>query len=424
MKYFIWTLGCQMNISDAERIATTIESIGYIPTKIEKEANLIVVVSCSVRQSAIDRIHGKIKNLNKRKQTEKLTTVLTGCVLDKDKIVFEKKFDIVFDIKNLMQLPPMLLDKHKIKQDIPDYFKVIPEYSSNFQAFVPIMTGCNNFCAYCAVPYTRGREQSRPHAEIISEIKTLIKKGYKEITLLGQNVNSYGQNNPNEPDFPELITLINNISGDFWLRFITSHPKDMSTDLINKFTQEFKLTEYLHLPLQSGNNEILKSMNRKYTYEHYKKLIQKITKTNPNIAISTDIIVGFPGETIEQFKDTARAMKKIKYDMAYIAQYSPREGTAAAKLKDNVPKTEKKRRKKMLTDILEKTALEKNTKYIGKEIDILAEKYQKGTLFGRTNSFKLVAIKTEKKDLVGQFVNIKITGTKPWALEGEILSVN
>ncbi|KKR27633.1 MAG: radical SAM methylthiotransferase, MiaB/RimO family protein, partial [candidate division CPR2 bacterium GW2011_GWD2_39_7] len=238
MKYHIWSLGCQMNMSDAERIATTLESINYTPASTEKEADLIVVVSCSVRQSAIDRIHGKIRNWNLRKTKEPLVTVLTGCVLDEDRLAFKKVFDLVFDIENLAQLPAMLADKTaEAEKEIENYFKIIPRYTSAFQAFVPIMTGCNNFCSYCAVPYVRGREYSRPHTEIIAEVRTLLKNGYKEITLLGQNVNSYGNDNPKEITFPELVQLVNDESDDFWLRYITSHPKDMSDELIKKFIQ-------------------------------------------------------------------------------------------------------------------------------------------------------------------------------------------
>ncbi|KKR18558.1 MAG: (Dimethylallyl)adenosine tRNA methylthiotransferase MiaB [candidate division CPR2 bacterium GW2011_GWC1_41_48] len=410
-----------MNMSDAERIATTLESINYTPASTEKEADLIVVVSCSVRQSAIDRIHGKIRNWNLRKTKEPLVTVLTGCVLDEDRLAFKKVFDLVFDIENLAQLPAMLADKTaEAEKEIENYFKIIPRYTSAFQAFVPIMTGCNNFCSYCAVPYVRGREYSRPHTEIIAEVRTLLKNGYKEITLLGQNVNSYGNDNPKEITFPELVQLVNDESDDFWLRYITSHPKDMSDELIKKFIQASKLTDYLHLPLQSGSNEILKKMNRHYIYEHYKKLIEKVRAEKPDIAISTDIIVGFPGETNEQFMHTVRAFEEIKYDMAYISQYSPRSGTAAAKLEDDVPKPEKKHREKVLTDILAKTALKHNKKYLDKEVTILADRYQKGVLFGRSGSFKLVAVKTEPRDLIGKFVKVKITDANAWALTGEM----
>jgi tRNA-2-methylthio-N6-dimethylallyladenosine synthase len=423
MKYYIWALGCQMNTSDAERIASTLKSIGYKAATCEKDADLIVVVSCSVRQSAIDRIHGKIRNWNQRKKKEPLITVLTGCILDQDRIAFEKVFDFVFDIKNLDQLPAIIQGKTDLSdKELKDYFKINPNYSSPFQAFIPIMTGCNNFCSYCAVPYTRGREKSRPHLQIIDEIKNLITLGYKEITLLGQNVNSYGKDNNNEISFPKLIEEINRLEGDFWLRFVTSHPKDLSDELINLFAQKNKLTDYLHLPLQAGNNEILKKMNRKYTVEHYKELVKKVITINPSIALSTDIIVGFPGETTEQFEDTKKAMQEIKYDMAYIAQYSPRSGTAAAKFLDDISKDEKKKREAQLTQILKETALEKNKKYLGKKVKILVESKKKDLYFGRTSSYKLVAIKSNK-NLIGQFVDLKITGFNAWALEAEYLEI-
>jgi len=342
MKYFILVLGCQMNNSDAERIETVLNGLGYKKTGKEKDADLIVAVACSVRQAAIDRIHGKVRNWQREKQKRKLVTVLTGCVLATDKKKFTESFDLVFNIENLTLLPEML---HSMKEtDVRErgkYLTLKPMHSSGFQALVPIMTGCNNFCAYCAVPFTRGREYSRPAEDIISEVKELVENGCKEITLLGQNVNSYGNDKKDLPNFAELLSKINDIPGDFWIRYITSHPKDMSQDLIKKFVQCSKVCGYLHLPLQAGSSEVLKNMNRNYTYEHYKNLIERVRAVKPNIAISTDIIVGFPGETIEQFEDTMEAFKDLKYDMAYIAQYSPRSGTKAASFDDNVDKKKK-----------------------------------------------------------------------------------
>jgi len=424
-KYHLFVLGCQMNRSDAERLAYVLERLGYQRTENENEANLIIVVACSVRQSAIDRILGKAGNWQKLKEKRKLVLGLTGCVLPKDKPKLEKYFDFYFEIKDLKTLPSFLGEKPIFNlEKIDNYFQITPNYNSNFQAYVPISTGCDNFCSYCAVPYTRGREISRPAEEILCEVQQLVNRGYKEITLLGQNVNSYkGQIKENGKtipiDFPDLLRKINEIEGNFWIRFLTSHPKDMSEKLIKTIAECPKVCEYIHLPVQSGDNEILKKMNRSYTVEHYKKLIERIRQEIKNVAISTDIIVGFPTESTEQFENTKKLMEEVQFDMAYIAQYSPRPGTAAAHLKDDVSKAEKKRREKELTEVLEKTALFNNQKYLGKEVEVLVEISKKGFLYGRTRTFKPVKFKGEK-NLLGQFVKVKILKCSAFSLEGEL----
>ena len=334
-KYYIITYGCQMNESDSEKIAFQLEKEGYKPAKAMEQADLAIINVCSVRQSAINRVHSKIKQL----KSLKLKIILTGCILEKDKKKFKDQVDQIWPIID---------------------FKAKPKYKPDKKALVPIMTGCNNFCAYCAVPYTRDREKSRPANEIINEIKNLIKKGYREIILLGQNVNSYqGQSLKLRPcskdvilrtvlDFPALLKLLNNIPGRFQIKFLTSHPKDMSDELIKVIAQSKKISREIHLPVQSGNNQILKKMNRGYTIQDYKKLIRKIRKVIPKAEISTDFIVGFPNETEKQFKDTVKLIKEIGFKRAYISAYSPRANTAAFKLKDNVPSNEKKRRKRIL----------------------------------------------------------------------------
>lgn len=329
-----------MNKSDAERAAAILEKMGYRATDSEESADLIMVVACSVRQSAVDRVYGKAKNWQSMKEKKPLITILTGCVLAKDKKKLAPFFDLIFPVGDLIKLPQKL-DKLPASQ-ITDYLAIHPHYENNFQAYVPIATGCNNFCAYCVVPYVRGHEICRPAEDIISEVESLIKAGYKEITLLGQNVNSYHSQACPRPSakrhlqklipktdgrcdisFPKLLKIIDDLPGDFWLRFITSHPKDLSDELIEVMADSKRICEYLHLPIQSGDNEILARMNRGYTAEHYKKIIAKIRQKMPRIAISTDVIVGFPGETEEHFENTAQLMKDVKFDMAYIAEYSP-----------------------------------------------------------------------------------------------------
>jgi tRNA-2-methylthio-N6-dimethylallyladenosine synthase len=393
-KYHIITFGCQANLADSERIASRLENFGYAKAKKERGADLIVLNACSVRQSAINRVYGRIKELSAQGRSALgRRIILAGCILEKDK----KK----------------LLTKYQnIEFWHPDeYFDLIPINSNLKTVNIPIMTGCNNFCTYCAVPYTRGRERSRKAKNIIKEVKTALKKGVKEIWLLGQNVNSYKDKNIN---FAKLLKMINAIPGDFWIRFTSPHPKDFSDDLIKAMAESEKFPHYLNLPLQSGDDEILKKMNRPYTVRYYKKLVKKIRKAMPDIAISTDIIVGFPGETKKQFENTARAMREIKFDMAYLSEYSPRPGTLAAqKYKDDIPHKEKDLRKKKLNDILIKTALENNKKLAGKTLKILNN---------RTGGNKLVKISVISSQYSeNKFNRVKITKATPWHLEGKLL---
>ena len=414
-----------MNKSDSERMATVLENNGYKKALNFNEANLVVVNMCSVRQSAVDRIFGLGQKFKEqRTKNKKQKTILTGCILKKDRKKFAEKFDFILNVEDLPYWSKTLnLDNQLVKTD--DYFKINPKYSNKFSASIPIMTGCNNFCAYCIVPYTRGREISRPTKEIICEVKNLIKQDCKEIWLLGQNVNSYNneqrtENKEQKINFPKLLKLINYIPGNFWIRFTSSHPKDFSDELIEAIVECKKVTEYLNLPVQSGNNEILKKMNRSYTISHYKKLVKKIRKKIPDITLSTDVIVGFPNETKKQFEDTVKLFKEIKFDMAYISKYSLRPGTAAAELKDNVPQKEKDRREKVLTEILKETALGNNKKYIGKKIEVLVEKHKNSFLIGKSWHYKTVKFKGPKK-LIGQFVKVKIIDALSWGLKGKIV---
>jgi len=315
MKYFVVTFGCQMNVSDSERIGLML-SKKYKPASSIKEADLIVVNMCSVRQPAVDRVYGLIPKLKNKK------TILTGCILKKDKLKLAKIFDEIKEPEELI----------KTFQSV--------------SGLIPIMRGCNNFCSYCVVPFTRGREVSRPAEKIVCEAKKLVRKGVEEIWLLGQNVNSYKYN------FPELLRELNKIPGKFLIKFTSSHPKDFSDDLIKAMKECKKVAKYLNLPVQSGDDVILKKMNRPYTAKQYKNLVKKIRKEIPNIILSTDIIVGFPGETKKQFENTKKLFKQVQFDMAYISKYSPRYGTAAEKLKDNVSPQEKKRREKLLEKII------------------------------------------------------------------------
>ncbi|TRZ77984.1 MiaB/RimO family radical SAM methylthiotransferase [bacterium] len=363
--YHIITFGCQMNFSDSERIETILKSQGLSKIPSKHQADLVVIVTCAVRQHAIDRIYGNIGEIIKKNPKAKI--IVSGCLLDYDKTRL-KKFKNT-EIKSLT-------DFISPDADINKFLSTPPSYSHKDHASVPIMTGCNNFCSYCVVPYTRGREYSRPVKDILHEITQLTKNGCKEILLLGQNVNSYQvrksikskvesptpnssflilNSSSDKITFPELLKQINDIPNNFKLRFMTSHPKDMSDGLIDAIADLEKVDkEFLHLPVQSGNNEILKKMNRQYTVEHYKELIKKIRDKVPDIKISTDVIVGFPGETKKQFDDTLKLFQEIGFSNAYISCYSVRSGTVAEKMNDNVLLEEKKNRASVLQHALNK----------------------------------------------------------------------
>ena len=319
MKYFIITYGCQMNKSNSERIATLMEKKGYKPASNPEGADLVLINMCSVRQGAVDRVYGRVASLKGKK------IILTGCILKEDREKFTKKAEIV---------------------DFKDLFKAKPKRVYR-EGFVPVMDGCDNSCTYCVVPFTRGREKYRKKKDILEEVKKLVKRGNKEITLLGQSISSY-------PSFPELLREINDLKGNFKISFLTSHPKDFSDELIKVIKESKRIKKYIYLPVQSGDNEILRRMNRKYTREDYLTIIKKLRKEIPNVQISTDVIVGFPGETKKQFENTVDLFEKVKFNNAYIACFSARPGTPAARLKDNVPLKEKEKRAVILRTLLRK----------------------------------------------------------------------
>ncbi len=356
--YYIFTLGCQMNESDSQRIASLLNSIGLKPVS-EKEAGLIIINACSVRQTAVDRIYGKLKLWQAAKP--KKITVLTGCILPADVKKLAPKVDLIFNIKDLPKFPKMLSEI--LSQNCPT--KYLPATSHSLQTkttLIPIMTGCNHFCTYCAVPYVRGREFSRPEKEILKDAEKAAKKGTTEIILLGQNVNRYKLKSKNEKGktttkksktpFVKLLRKLIKIPGKFKIKFISPNPWDLPDELINLIAKESKIEKELHLPVQSGDDQILHKMNRPYKTSQYLKLVKKIKTKIPKIWLSTDIIVGFPGETKKAFQNTVKLAEKAKFNKAYISQYSPRPGTKAAQLKDNVPRKEKKRRWKILDKII------------------------------------------------------------------------
>ncbi|PIR57894.1 MAG: tRNA (N6-isopentenyl adenosine(37)-C2)-methylthiotransferase MiaB [Parcubacteria group bacterium CG10_big_fil_rev_8_21_14_0_10_38_31] len=425
--YHIVTFGCQSNLADSERIASVIENAGLKYIENKEKADILIFNTCSVRQKAEDRVFGYKKEVEKLKiGNKKLKIVLTGCMMHYSEKELKRRLpsiDVFIDIKEIATLPKLLKIKiknvrHPMSSIEDDYLNLEPKYTSKFSANIPISYGCNNFCTYCIVPYSRDREYSRSAKDIIEEAKKLIEKGYKEIWLLGQNVNSY---NYNGFKFSELLREINAIPGDFWIRFASPHPKDFSNDTIKAMKESKKFVHYINLPAQSGDNKILKKMNRPYTALHYKKLVEKIRKEIPDISLSTDIIVGFPGETKDQFKNTKNLFRDIEFDMAFLSEYSPRPGTASTMvMKDDVPHREKENRKNSLNNILIKTALKNNKKLKGKTIRVLIDKKNKGSFWGRTEGNKLVEIRPSAKIRIGEFKDITITAISPWRLKGKI----
>ncbi len=438
-KYFIVTFGCQVNKSDSERIASVLERMGYKLASRIDEADLAIINMCSVRQSAVDRVYGfspKFKQL--KKENPNLKTILTGCILRKDFKKFRKLFDFILPIKTLGFWPEILKEKKyllSISQRSPsfskkmavDYLEISPKYSKKFSVFIPISTGCNNFCSYCVVPHTRGPLLCRPHEDILKEVEKSIKAEVKEVWLLGQNVNDY--HSPTDPsiDFPKLLELTNNLPGDFWLSFLSSNPKDFSDELIDVMTRCKKVNEYLNLPIQSGDDEILRRMNRLYTVKEYEDLVKKIRQKIPDIFLSTDIIVGFPGETKKQFQNTLKLFEEIKFDMAYIAEYSRRTMTKAFKIKGDVSEKEKIKRREVLTEVLIKTSLENSQKYIGKKVEVLVMEHKthnmKHFYIGKTRFYKTAKFQVSDatfKDMVGSIVKVKILDALPWGLKGEL----
>lgn len=429
--YHLIIVGCQMNYSDTERIANQLEELGYQKTEECKKADLVILTTCGVRQKAEDRIYGFAPRI--KKDNPNTFLILTGCLSERPDVRerLRNSVDLWLPTIKIPELKKILTNNTDLgslkifSEEIEpkNYLSLKPKYSSSFSAFIPIGNGCDNFCAYCVVPRARGREIYRSYQEILNEIKNLIDQNYKEITLIAQNVNSYQDGQIN---FPGLLKMANAIEGDFWLRFSTNHPKDFSDELIEIIGSNKKICPHIHLPIQSGDNEILAKMNRKYTQEDYQNLVNKLrAKINPEsdlpLAISTDAIVGFPGETEEQFQNTVKLFQAVKFDMAYLSQYSPRPQTPAYYLKDDISSETKKERENILNQILKETARKNNQWYLDKTILILIDKKTKdGYWIGKTKTFKTVKIQSENNNLLGQVVKVKINHIADFGMEGTV----
>jgi len=429
-KFYIRTYGCQMNVADSELVAGILSDAGYQKTNIIDDADIIIFNSCTVRQHAEDRVLGRITAEAKRKkQNPDMLIGLIGCVAQRkgEELLEEiKSLDFVVGTDQYRQLPEiiskcMFRKEHlfaDVQNNIENYENIYPIRNKGVNAFVTIMRGCDNFCSYCIVPYVRGRERSRNHKDILLEIKNVGKEDFKDVTLLGQNVNSYDDG---EYTFPELLKEASQISTIERLRFVTSHPKDISDKVIEVIAKEPKLCEHLHLPMQSGSNSILKKMNRKYTSEKYLGIIHKLRDAIPNIAITTDVMVGFPGETEEDFLQTYNLMKQIRFDYAFTFKYSPREGTAAASYSEQVPEDVRLERLKKLIELQEQITFEKYQEQIGRTVQVYVEHTSKKSdkeLSGRTRDNKIAVFPGDKK-LIGTFVDIEIIDATGWTLKGK-----
>jgi len=414
-QYYIWTIGCQMNKAESERLGSYLEQLGYQPTATAEEADIIVLNSCVVRQSAENRVINKLNALKSLKRSRpNLTLALTGCLVDSDVTPLKQSFPYIDYFFKPGDYPPWIE-----KQDRPGV--ILPQHPSP-TTFVPIIQGCNNFCSYCIVPYRRGRERSRPVAEIACEVKELVHRGVKEVTLLGQNVDSYGHDLPDRPDLADLLRELNATEGLLRIRFLTNYPKDMSPRLIEAIACLDKVCELICLPVQSGNNDILRAMRRGYTVEQYCQLVSEIRGKIPEVALSTDVIVGFPSETEMQFEQTVNLLTELRFDNVHVAAYSPRSGTIAArKLEDNIPPAEKRRRLNKIEQLQESIATEINARLSGKTVEVLAEGKKKGKWQGRTRSGKLVFF-SDTGNYRGQLMKIRIEKTSPWSLQGKLES--
>ena len=418
--YYIWTIGCQMNKADSVQLAASLEAAGLSAVNRAEDADIIILNSCVVRRSAEQKVINKITALKSwKKRRPEVSIILTGCLAGIDQETLRERFPHVelFLKPQDWKTWQHWLDKQGIVLD--SSVTIRPAGQDSVTAYVSIIKGCNNFCAYCIVPYRRGREESRLPAEIYQQVAGLVSNGVKEVTLLGQNVDSYGHDLSSQPDLADLLTELHQIDGLSRIRFLTSHPKDMSPKLVNTIAHLDKVCECISLPLQAGDNDILKVMRRGYTMEQYRELVKAIRHTIPGVALSTDIIVGFPGETEEQYQHTFRALAELKFDTVHVAAYSVRQGTMASRLDDNVPQREKMRRLHQVEELQEKIATEINACMQGKEVEVLLEGKVRGKWFGRTRTDKLVFIE-EENCRIGQLINVKINKTSPWSLQGTL----
>ncbi len=437
-KAFVHTYGCQGNVADGERLKGMLEEMGYQMADELDGADLVLYNTCAIREHAEDRVFGNVGALKGMKSANReMKILLCGCMMQQEHIAqkIRKSYpfvDIVFGTHVIHRLPEFLytsLSKGKKVYELPEVDGVIAEElpvhrDSDFKAWLPVMYGCNNFCSYCIVPYVRGRERSRDPKIIIEEAKQLVAQGYKEITLLGQNVNSYGKHPDYGMNFSALLRELNAIEGDFIIRFMTSHPKDCTFELLDTMASCEKVAKHLHLPFQSGSNRVLSAMNRGYTREKYLELLGYAYSVMPELSVTSDVIVGFPGETYEEFLETVTLVEEAKFTSMYTFIFSSREGTVASKMPDPVSKEEKSKWFKELLDAQEKIAAVRTASMAGKTYRVLCEGMSKGGLIeGRTQGNIIIEFPADKS-VIGTFRNVKVTESLTWILRGELVNTD
>lgn len=435
-KYLILTYGCQMNVHDSEYIAGIMDDLGYTSTLEMDEADVIIVNTCAIRENAHNKAEGmlgRIKHLKEEKNDE-VVVIFCGCMAQEEGLVKKinkyKWLDIICGTHNYHKIPEYLWEYYQKHDKVREVYSIegnvienIPVKRDNkYTAWVNIQYGCDKFCTYCIVPYTRGKQRSRRPEDIIMEVRELYNNGYQEVTLLGQNVNAYGKDLDINYDFATLLGEVSQ-TGIPRVRFMTSHPWDFTDKMIEVISKCENIMPYIHLPIQSGSDRILKLMGRKYTKKEYLELVKKIRDKIPGVSITTDIIVGFPGETEEDFLETLEVVNLVKYDLAYTFIFSPREGTPASKMKDETSVEVKKERLNRLNELINKYALESNKKMLDKTVDVLitGESLKKGKYMGYSDNMKLVNVKGDESCL-GKIVPVKITDAKTWSLDGEVVN--
>lgn len=429
---YLLVYGCQMNQSDAERMMGQLRTIGYEKTESMEDADLILINTCCVRETAEDRVYGKIGEIKHlKRQNPDLIFGITGCMAQKEGDALIKRaphidfvlgtnkvHELTHIVQEIQQEHGHLVDVQLGETELPDDVPVAR--AGKLSAWVPIMYGCNNFCTYCIVPYVRGRERSRLPEDVVKEVEEAVAAGYEEVTLLGQNVNSYGKDHK-KADFADLLQMVDKVPGIRRVRFMTSHPKDLSDKVIAAIRDGEHLCEHIHLPVQYGSNHILKKMNRVYTVESYRALVSRIRKEIPNVSLTTDLIVGFPGETDEDFREMLDFLREIRYDSAYTFIYSKRSGTPAATMEDQVEESVKKERLNKLMAVQNEISLEINEKLLGRTMEIMVEgpsKNDASVWMGRTRTNKIVLFPHDGEQ-AGDFIDVKITHPQTWVLKGE-----
>ena len=422
--FHIWTIGCQMNEADSAKVAAMLQEVGYRPTDDEQAADIVVLNSCVVRQAAEDKVAGKLNALMRlKRERPEVSLVLTGCMVTNQQEKLTERFphvDLFFDPSDFGKLEQIVPELSQLDDDLaqlPHYY-LDTETDSRVSAYVPIIYGCNFLCSYCIVPYRRGRERSRTMAEIVREVERLVSQGVRDVTLLGQTVNAFGHDLEDKPSLASLLRAVDAIPGLDRLRFLTSHPKYMSNEIIDTMAELGTVCEHMNLPVQAGDNDVLKRMRRTYSADLWRERIAYTRDRMPSSTIATDIIVGFPGETDAQFQNTYDLLEEVSCDKVHVAMYSPRPGTLSARWEDDIPAEEKHRRHQAIEVLQERLLRERNQQRIGDVFEVLVDRQQKGRWSGRTRGNTLVHV-ADERNLLGKMIDVRITSTSPWYLIGE-----